>query len=77
VANPFEDDEAEYSVLVNEEIQYSLWPSFREIPDGWKAVGPRGKRKDCLSWIELVWTDMRPLSLARAMELARNTGAGQ
>lgn len=32
--------------------QYSLWPSFREIPQSWNAIGPRGKRKDCLDRIE-------------------------
>lgn len=66
--NPFEDDNGEYLVLVNEEQQYSLWPAFRDVPAGWSAVGPRGKRKECLSWIETNWTDMRPRSLAKAME---------
>ncbi|HEY2498364.1 MAG TPA: MbtH family protein [Candidatus Angelobacter sp.] len=68
MTNPFEDDNGEYLVLVNEEQQYSLWPAFRDIPAGWSAVGPRGKRKECLSWIETNWTDMRPRSLVKAME---------
>jgi len=66
--NPFENEEGEYLVLVNHEEQYSLWPSFREVPAGWTAVGPRGKRKECLDWIEENWTDMRPKSLREAME---------
>jgi MbtH protein len=66
--NPFEDENAEYLVLVNSELQYSLWPSFRDIPQGWNAVGPRGARKDCLAWIEQNWTDMRPRSLVDKME---------
>lgn len=68
MTNPFEDENGTYLVLVNEEGQYSLWPSFRDIPAGWTAVGPRGKRKECLDWIEVTWTDMRPLSLVRQME---------
>jgi MbtH protein len=68
MANPFEDENGEYLVLVNHELQYSLWPSFREIPNGWTATGPRGKRKECLDWIETNWTDMRPKSLVDAME---------
>lgn len=63
MTNPFEDDSVTYFVLVNEERQYSLWPDFREIPAGWKAVGPHGHRKECLDWIERTWTDMRPASL--------------
>jgi uncharacterized protein YbdZ (MbtH family) len=68
MTNPFEDENREYLVLINEEEQYSLWPAFRDIPAGWSAVGPRGKRKECLDWIEANWTDMRPKSLVKAME---------
>ena len=68
MTNPFEDENREYLVLVNEEEQYSLWPAFRDIPAGWSAGGPRGKRKECLDWIEANWTDMRPKSLVKAME---------
>ena len=68
MTNPFEDEQGEYLVLVNEEGQYSLWPAFLEIPLGWTATGPRGNRKTCLSWINENWTDMRPLSLVRQME---------
>jgi uncharacterized protein YbdZ (MbtH family) len=66
--NPFEDETGEYLVLINQDGQYSLWPVFREIPNGWRAVGPRGKRNECLGWIEENWTDMRPLSLVRQMD---------
>ena len=68
MTNPFEDEEADYRVLVNDEGQYSLWPDFREVPAGWRETGPRGKRKLCLDWIDEHWTDMRPASLVRAME---------
>ncbi len=30
---------------------------------GWKDVGKTGSKKECLFFIEEVWTDMRPLSL--------------
>ena len=30
--NPFEDPEGRYLVLVNDEGQHSLWPSFAEVP---------------------------------------------
>lgn len=65
--NPFEDPEQGYLVLVNAEGQYSLWPDFRAIPAGWTAVGPRGKRKTCLDWIDENWIDMRPISLIKKM----------
>lgn len=71
MTNPFEDENGTYLVLVNDEGQHSLWPSFREIPQGWTAVGPKGARQECLDWIEANWTDMRPKSLIEAMERAR------
>lgn len=70
MTNPFEDENAEYLVLINHEEQYSLWPAFRDIPAGWTATGPRGKRRECLDWIDKNWTDMRPKSLRDAMEQA-------
>ena len=68
MTNPFEDENGEFLVLVNDEGQYSLWPGFRDVPAGWATVGPRGKRQECLDWIEATWTDMRPKSLIEAME---------
>ena len=68
MTNPFEDENGEYLVLVNHEAQYSLWPAFKSAPAGWTVVGPRGKRKECLDWIEKNWTDMRPRSLIKEMD---------
>lgn len=60
-------DEMQYSVVVNHEEQYSIWPSYREIPLGWTAVGKTGTKEECLAHIEKVWTDMRPLSLRKRL----------
>lgn len=68
MTNPFENENGEYLVLINHEEQYSLWPSFREIPPGWVATGPSGSRQVCLDWIEENWTDMRPKSLVEATQ---------
>ena len=52
-----------YVVVVNDEEQYSTWPEDREIPPGWRPLDKRGTKDECLDWIELTWTDMRPRSL--------------
>ena len=57
-----------YLVLINHEEQYSLWPSYKPIPLGWKAVGKERTKNECLAYIDEVWTDMRPLSLRKQME---------
>lgn len=66
----FDDEDATFNVVVNHEEQYSIWPVDREIPNGWRAAGKSGKKKECLAYIEEVWTDMRPLSLRKKMEEA-------
>ena len=67
MANPFEDADGTYLVLVNEENQHSLWPAFAEVPDGWTVAHGPDARQACLDHVEANWTDMRPASLARAM----------
>ena len=67
MSNPFEDDNAHYYVLVNDELQHSLWPAFAEIPAGWTSVFGQDTRKACLDYVEANWTDMRPKSLIDAM----------
>jgi len=68
MTNPFEDEDAQYLVLVNAEGQHSLWPTFVEIPEGWDKVFGEADRQACLEFIEKSWVDMRPKSLIDAME---------
>jgi MbtH protein len=56
-----------YDVVVNIEEQYSIWPADRELPDGWRKEGTQGPKADCLAHIDRIWTDMRPLSVRRAL----------
>lgn len=62
------DETTTFDVVINHEEQYSIWPTFREVPAGWTKVGKQGKKAECLAYIDEVWTDMRPLSLRRALE---------
>ncbi|MFJ5034431.1 MbtH family protein [Streptomyces sp. NPDC088560] len=67
MTNPFDDTEARFLVLVNDEGQHSLWPVFASVPAGWRSVFGEESREACLVYIEKNWTDMRPKSLADAM----------
>jgi MbtH protein len=64
------EDDTIYDVVVNDEEQYSIWPADLEGAPGWRTVGKRGPKAECLAYIEEMWTDMRPLSLRRQMEAA-------
>jgi MbtH protein len=59
-------------VVVNHEEQYSIWPAERENPLGWRDAGKVGDKQECLAYISEVWTDMRPLSLRKQMDEAKN-----
>ncbi|MFB8139933.1 MbtH family protein [Streptomyces parvus] len=66
--NPFEDPDGVYLVLINDEGQHSLWPSFAEVPEGWTVALQETDRQQALDYINTNWTDMRPKSLIEAME---------
>ncbi|MEV6133404.1 MbtH family protein [Streptomyces violaceusniger] len=68
MTNPFEDEEASYLVLVNDENQHSLWPAALAVPDGWTATHGPDTRPSCLEYVERNWTDLRPASLIAAMD---------
>jgi MbtH protein len=67
MTNPFEDPDGSYYVLVNDEEQHSLWPSFAEIPAGWHTAHGPAPREECLTYVETNWTDLRPKSLRERM----------
>lgn len=61
--NPFDDETAEFVVLVNAEEQHSLWPASVVTPDGWRTVFGVDSRAACSQYVEAHWTDQRPASL--------------
>jgi uncharacterized protein YbdZ (MbtH family) len=61
--NPFDDDNGIFVVLVNNERQHSLWPTFADVPAGWRVIFGGANRAACLQYIEHNWTDIRPRSL--------------
>ncbi|MFD8013154.1 MbtH family NRPS accessory protein [Streptomyces sp. NPDC058955] len=56
-----------YVVMVNDELQYATVPASWPAARGWRAVGPAGTAEECAARVDALWTDMRPLSLRRAM----------
>lgn len=52
-----------YVVVINQELQYSIWQADKVIPLGWDSNGFSGSKEDCLNHIEREWKDMRPLSI--------------
>jgi MbtH protein len=66
-------DETRYTVVINHEEQYSIWPDDgRDLPDGWSAAGKSGSREECLAHIGEVWIDMTPKSVRERIAAARD-----
>ncbi|ANP52052.1 MbtH protein [Streptomyces griseochromogenes] len=71
----FDIEGSEFRVVRNNEEQYSIWATHRELPAGWFEVGSRGSKTECLAYIERSWTNMRPASLRRSLSGDEGTAA--
>ena len=50
--NPFDDDNGSFFVLVNDEEQHSLRPTFADVPAGWRVVYGESDSAASLDYIE-------------------------
>lgn len=57
----------QYNVVVNAEEQYSIWPKYQKIPNGWHSIDFVGSKNECLDYIGVIWKDIRPLSLRKRL----------
>ena len=64
--------DTEYSVVINHEEQYSIWPKKLALPKIWRESKIHGTLSDCDEYIKKVWTDMRPLSQRGGREERKN-----
>ena len=45
----FDREDILFQVVVNHEEQYSIWPDYNAVPQGWRTVGKSGLKKDVLA----------------------------
>lgn len=62
------EDTTIYDVVLNDEEQFSIWPAHKDLPAGWRKAGKAGPKRECLDYVNEVWTDMRPKSLRDRMD---------
>lgn len=60
-----------YTVLINDEMQYSTWSVKFSPPAGWRKIDIEGPLELCNAYINEHWTDMRPKSLQESMSRAQ------
>ncbi|MFD4660035.1 MbtH family protein [Kitasatospora sp. NPDC058444] len=63
MTSPFDAEDGEFTVLVNAEGQYSLWPAAVAVPAGWTPEHGPADRAAALAYVNAHWTDLRPKSL--------------
>jgi uncharacterized protein YbdZ (MbtH family) len=56
---PFDDDNGSFVVMVNDEEHHNLWPTFADIPAGWRVVYGEAGRAACREYIEPNWVAPR------------------
>lgn len=61
MTNPFDREDGQFRVVVNESGQHSLWPEFTDVPGGWVSVYGPARRQECLDYVEQHWQDITPL----------------
>ncbi|TQF01907.1 MbtH family NRPS accessory protein [Kitasatospora acidiphila] len=61
-------DAPRYRVLTNHEGQHALLPATVPVPARWSDTGFLGTEAECIDHVDARWTDLRPLSLRRALE---------
>jgi len=69
--NPFDDEDGRFFVLVNDEEQHSLWPTFADVPAGWRVAHGEAGRAECLEYVEKNWPDIRPKGLRERLAGSR------
>jgi MbtH protein len=57
-----------WTVLINHEEQYALFPVILPTPGGWRPAGFEGAEEECVRYVDEHWSDMRPLSLRQALD---------
>ena len=51
-----------FIVLVNPSNEYSLWPSDKALPDGWKHANFSGTKEECKLYVDQHWLALMPIS---------------
>lgn len=60
MANPFDDEDGTFHVLRNHRGEFSLWPTFASVPDGWDIVLDSVARPEASAFVEREWTTLTP-----------------
>lgn len=58
-------DTAEYGIVVNQELQYSIWPTQLGLPSGYKFAGTVGTRAELEELLSQQFVETAPSTYIR------------
>lgn len=63
-SNPFDDTQGLFTILINAQQQYSLWPQQCAVPAGWTVVCEAQSQEACFRWLEQQRDVLQPATFA-------------
>jgi MbtH protein len=60
-----------YAIVVNDEHHFSVWPTQRKLPPGWRYIGPTGTQAEMQELMQRQFVETTP-----AMHIAPETRFG-
>jgi MbtH protein len=68
-----EEDTTTYKVIRSREGGYRVLALNSKTPVDWREAGKVGTRKECLNYIEEVWTDRKIGSMSKIVDELKKT----
>ena len=68
---------AVFGIVVNDDHQFSVWPTHRRLPSGWSYTGPTGTRAEMHEAVRQQFVETVPATyIARDWRLRASQEAG-
>lgn len=55
MSNPFDNVDGIFKVLRNDLGEYSLWPDFSVVPEGWTIEIEGASRENAIAYVDQHW----------------------
>lgn len=59
-SNPFDNQQGQFFILQNAQLQFSLWPQQCALPQGWRVVCQPASQDACNAWLKANWQNLTP-----------------
>jgi uncharacterized protein YbdZ (MbtH family) len=57
------DNEGSHQIITNDDLQFVVWSSRRQLPSGWRYVGKSGSRTELMLYLREMLVETIPAPL--------------